>query len=156
MITGNLLDHIVHPLAILEGTKPNSSVVLADIGDGSRKRVIAAIHLDRKQNRLDVNQAASLYGKKNLNDYVARNISVGKLLYLNTKKASEWFTSEGLQLPKLVQTNTNANNIIAPDDRLSNSLFDSLTPEQRTKLLGDGQNRRYQIRDSNGPKSSPM
>ena len=25
---------------------------------------------------------------------------------------------------------------IAPDDRLSNSLFDSLTPEQRTKLLG--------------------
>lgn len=119
--------------------------------------MIAAIHLDRKQNRLDVNRVASLYGKNNLNDYVERNINEGKLLYPDTKKASEWFTSEGLQLPKLVQTNTDANNIIAPDDRLSNSLFDSLTPEQRAKLLGEeGQNRRYQIIDSRGAEKTVL
>lgn len=148
-----LPDQIAHPLAILKGSTPNSFVVLTDIADKSGKRVIAAIHLDQMQNRLRVNRVASLYGKKNLNDYIERNINEGKLVYPDKKIASTWFTSEGLQLPKLVQTNVNANLSITEDERLSNGLFDNLTPEQRAKLLGDDADQRYSIARIEGQKS---
>lgn len=148
-----LPDQIAHPLAVLEGSKPNSFVVLTDITNKSGERVIAAIHLERMQNRLLVNRVASLYAKNNLNAYVERNIKAGKLIYPDKKIASTWFTSEGLQLPKLVQTNLDADNSIADNDRLSNGLFDNLTPEQRKKLLGDDTDQRYSIARVGGQKS---
>ena len=97
-----LPDQIANPVMLFKGSVPNSFVVLTEMQDKSGKEVITAIHLKRYQNRMQVNRIASVYGKDNIVGYVNGNLKAGNLLDVDTKKAPTWFTSRGLQLPKLV------------------------------------------------------
>ena len=58
-------------------------------------------------------------GVNHIIKYVNRQIDQGKLKDASTKKAPIWFTSRGLQLPKLVQTIIDANNSVAEKTKKS-------------------------------------
>ena len=107
-----LPDQIANPIMLFKGSVPNSFTVVTEITDKEGNDVLAAIHLNKRQERLYVNNVASVYGKENMINYVKKNIDSGKLLFADAKKAPMWFTTRGLQLPKVVQTIIDANNII--------------------------------------------
>lgn len=107
-----LPDQIANPIMLFKGSVPDSFTVITEITDKSGNDVLAAIHLNKKQGRLYVNNVASVYGKENMINYVQKNIDNQNLLFADTKKAPMWFTTRGLQLPKVVQTNIAANNNI--------------------------------------------
>lgn len=107
-----LPDQIANPIMLFKGSVPDSFTVITEITDKSGSDVLAAIHLNKKQGRLYVNNVASVYGKENMINYVQKNIDNQNLLFADTKKAPMWFTTRGLQLPKVVQTNIAATNNI--------------------------------------------
>ena len=107
-----LPDQIANPIMLFKGSVPDSFTVITEITDKSGNDVLAAIHLNKKQGRLYVNNVASVCGKENMINYVQKNIDNQNLLFADTKKAPMWFTTRGLQLPKVVQTNIAANNNI--------------------------------------------
>ena len=119
-----LPDQIANPVMLFKGSVPNSFVVLTEMQDKSGKEVITAIHLKRYQNRMQVNRIASVYGKDNIMGYVNGNLKAGNLLDVDTKKAPTWFTSRGLQLPKLVQTIIDAKNNIPQNQQEGNAQTD--------------------------------
>ncbi len=107
---------------VFKGSVNNSMVVLTEMIDKSGDSVIVAIHMNRRQDRVLVNRIASIYGKNRVENYVESNINAGNLLYASKTKAPDWFTSRGLQLPKLVQTITDADNSITQSAATVNSL----------------------------------
>ena len=72
-------------------------------------------------------------------------ISITDLLRNVNKKAPKWFTSRGLQLPKLVQTIIDANNSISNPSEKSNlsdeKISDSLRSAEMDKQYLDAVNR---------------
>jgi hypothetical protein len=105
-----LPEQLADPIMLFRGSKPDSFVVLTELRDKSGREVVVAIHLNKEEKRLKVNRIASAYGKDWLDNYVEGQINKNNLLDANKEKASEWFTNRGLQLPKLVQTLTDASN----------------------------------------------
>lgn len=81
--------------------------------------VIAAIHINKWQDRMVVNKIASIYSKSdNFNNnkivnYVSNQIKEGNLIDASIEKAPMWFTTNQLQLPQVVQTIIDANKSIA-------------------------------------------
>ena len=114
-----LPEQLNDPILLFSGSVPNSFVALTELEDKNGHDVIAAVHINKRNGRTVVNKIASLYsktsasGKNRIEAYIVEQINNGKLLDASTKKAPKWFTSRGLQLPKLVQTIIDANNSIS-------------------------------------------
>ena len=98
---------IADPIAIFTSkTRPQDSiVVMTELIDADGGTVIAAIALDKKQYGYDINFLSSIYAKKDdqtkipKNQWFADQIKNGLLVYMNTKKSSEWTNQTGLRLP---------------------------------------------------------
>lgn len=107
------------PILLFKGSVPNSFVALTEMRTKAGHDVVAAVHINKYLGRTVVNKIASLHsrttddGKDVIVSYVNRQIANGNLLDASSKKAPIWFTSRGLQLPKLVQTIIDANNRVS-------------------------------------------
>ncbi|MEE1279493.1 MAG: hypothetical protein UHH95_01510 [Oscillospiraceae bacterium] len=103
------------PVLLFSGSVPNSFVALTELVDVHGNDVIAIVHIDKRYGRSVINKIASVYSKIDQYDnnkiinYVRNQIEQGNLIDASIKKAPTWFTSRGLQLPKLVQTTIDAN-----------------------------------------------
>lgn len=86
------------PVAVMRSssrsTNPNGFVVLTSIQDENTKPVIAAVHVDVFKVDRDINEVASIYGKRD-----AETLNGLKYLYLDTERAPGVSLSIGLQLP---------------------------------------------------------
>ena len=115
------------PIMLFKGSQSNSFVALTELKDKNGNDVIVAVHINNKINRTIINRIASLYsksdnfGNNHIENYVKQQIEQGNLLDASIIKAPNWFTSKGLQLPKLVQTILNANSSISDSTEKSNS-----------------------------------
>ncbi len=115
------------PILLFSGTVPNSFVALTELVDKQGNDVIVAVHINKHYSRNVVNKIASLYSKSDSNgnnhiiDYVQRQIDGGNLIDASNNKASNWFTTRGLQLPKVVQTILDASKRISQKDPVVNS-----------------------------------
>ena len=107
------------PILLFKGSVDNSFVALTELTDKRGNDVIVAVHINRKDNRSTITKIASLYsktnqyGKNKIIDYVNAQLNAGNLIDASNKKAPMWFTTRGLQLPKVVQTIIDANSRIA-------------------------------------------
>lgn len=107
------------PILLFKGSVENSFVALTEIKDKIGNDVIVAVHINKKMGRSVINKITSVYsktdnyGNNKIKNYVTEQIKQGNLLDASTKKASNWFTTSGLQLPHVVQTILDANNSIA-------------------------------------------
>lgn len=89
---------IADPVMVFNSaSRPDSMVVLTEIRHGE-KSVVVAIHLARAEQRHQVNSISSIHGKDR-DSAILRWINGGLLRYVNTKKATAWSQSAGLQLP---------------------------------------------------------
>ena len=108
---------IANPIMVFKSaTVDNAFVMLTTLNDNFGNDVIAAIHLNKKHNRINVNNIASVYGKDNISNFVQTQFNLGNVKYLDKIKSQEWSTSRGLRLPKLVQSNPDNNIILYKDD----------------------------------------
>ena len=71
---------------------------MTSITNKSGENVFVPISLDRENGK--VSKVATLYGKKNLADYLTRNSS--QILAVHKIKANQLFANIGFQLPKSV------------------------------------------------------
>ncbi|OQB15619.1 MAG: hypothetical protein BWY15_00332 [Firmicutes bacterium ADurb.Bin193] len=112
-------------------TYPNAYIVLTELLDKQGHEVVAAVHLSKTENRILVNRIASVhsrtndYGENKTVSFVETQAEKGNLKYIDDKKSRLWTTSRGLQLPKLVQSLTDNNNILHKEDIVNSSLFKS-------------------------------
>ena len=69
------------------------------VQDQAGNPIIAAIHIAVKQKSGFVNRLASIYGKDKAPRWIIEQISKGRLLYIDKKKALRLPDSTGFQLP---------------------------------------------------------
>ena len=133
-----LVSEISNPVLLFKGSQENSFICLTELETKQGHDIIVAIHKDKYVNRLRVNKVASMYSKTNefgnnrIINYINNQINSGNLLDANKEKAPTWFTSKGLQLPKLVQTIIGTNNIIPENTKKVNT-----SDEKNSKPLND-------------------
>ena len=119
-----LPQNLAEPLMVFKSaTVSNSYIILTEMEDMNGDAIIAALHLNKTENRLNVNRIASIYGKYNVAKFIAEQTRRGNLKYLDKIKSQKWSTSKGLQLPKLVQSNPDNNSILEKEDIVNKYLM---------------------------------
>ena len=114
---------IAEPIMLFKSaTTPNAYVILTELSDKNGNSVVAALHLNRMQNRVNVNRIASVYGKENIENFVRKQAEAGNLIFADKNKSQQWSTSRGLQLPKLVQSIADNTNITQNDNIVNSSI----------------------------------
>lgn len=132
------------PILLFKGSVPNSFVALTEIKNKSGHDVVAIVHINKWNGRARVNRIVSAYSKTNqygynrIVAYVTKQISEGNLIDGNIKKAVSWFTSKGLQLPKLVQTTLTTNNSISNNSKDVNSKSFASVDEEYLSAVESG------------------
>ena len=94
-----LSEAIRSPFLVLKGNpnNPNSVVLLTELINSKGENVFVPISLDRQNGK--ISKVASMYGKKNLNDYLQRHSD--DILAINTKKEN-FLADTGVQFPKSI------------------------------------------------------
>lgn len=88
------------PTLILKGSHKNSLVAVTELRDEGNNIVIAAVELNSRRARQEVNRVTSAYGKNNVQQYIDRQVNKEhNLIACNKEKADKMFQSLGLQLP---------------------------------------------------------
>lgn len=153
------------PILLFKGSVPNSFVALTEMHTKIGHDVVVAVHINKYFERTIVNKIASLHsrtsdkGKNVIVNYVNKQINDGNLLDASSKKAPIWFTSRGLQLPKLVQTIIDANNRVAqkssdvnsnymysPEKDSNKNQFSAAHDERRDIFKGMSKNARENVK----------
>ena len=115
-----------HPLAMESITEENGLVVVADAHDKRGNDIIVAMHLGVERQRVEIDEIASVYGKRNLAYLIENTASLGKGIYAN-ERTGDWILRTGLQLPEQIA------------NRLRHQYTPARTGEQRAlDLLMDG------------------
>ena len=100
-----LPNQINNPVAVMKSrTQENGYVVLTELVEregGKDKPVIAALHLKKTNQGLELISIASVYGRSNTQ--IQRGLE-RDLLYWNKTKGSQFLTAFGLQLPSHMQS----------------------------------------------------
>lgn len=103
-----LPNQINNPVAVMKSsTQENGYVVLTELverEDGKDKPVIAALHLKKTNQGLELISIASIYGRSNAQ--IQRGLE-RDLLYWNKAKGSQFLTAFGLRLPSHMQSDVN-------------------------------------------------
>lgn len=88
------------PTLILKGSHKNSLVAVTELRDEENNIIIAAVELNSRRARQEVNRVTSAYGKNNVQQYIDRQVNKEhNLIACNKEKADKMFQSLGLQLP---------------------------------------------------------
>lgn len=103
-----LPNQINNPVAVMKSsTQENGYVVLTELlerENGKGKPVIAALHLKKTNQGLELISVASVYGRSN--SQILRGLE-RDLLYWNKAKGSQFLTAFGLRLPSHMQSDVN-------------------------------------------------
>lgn len=124
-----LPEQLNDPILLFKGSVPDSFVALTEMETKAGHDVVVAVHINRYLNRTVVNKIASMYSKSTesgvnrIAQYISAQIESGNLVDASAKKAPTWFTSRGLQLPKLVQTIIDADTTISQKNSGVNSKY---------------------------------
>lgn len=111
------------PVAVMKSeTMADGYVVLTELVEherGTDKPVVAALHLKRTKNGLELMNIASVYGRRDIQ--VQRGLN-SHLLYLDKEKGLKLSRTFGLQLPAYVQEGSNLGSQVKTDSDLAQYL----------------------------------
>lgn len=104
-----VIGQIYDPVLVLKSDEASTGaspgvkglVAVTELFDAKGRNIIAAVHLDEKHGRFEVNRVASVYGRSNQEKWFVGQVLKGNVLYRNKKKSSSWHMTLGLQLPKV-------------------------------------------------------
>ena len=99
------------PVAIFDGSKPDSLLALIDAKDDAGNPVVVAVHLAKQGAQYKVNKIASAYGKESFGVF-----RKSRLRYLDKQQNPELLRLIQLQLPRSRVTQGLDQNILTPSD----------------------------------------
>ncbi|BAH75983.1 PLxRFG domain-containing protein [Solidesulfovibrio magneticus] len=92
------------PVLVLKSATWTDSLVVVTELPHQDSFLVAAVHLNVREGRAEINEVASVYAKDAGPSWVARQIREGLLLYRDKTKVPGWQRSFGLQLPTEMPT----------------------------------------------------
>ena len=130
----NLPLAISEPIAVFNGSKPNSFAILTELRVGDNN-ILAALSVGKGGHDVDFNIISSVYDKRG--DSVARWVNDGKMLWVDKKKALDYFSvsaplAEAQNNQELISTANIIQNFQNPKIETRNSL---ITPEMDATYL---------------------
>lgn len=140
-----LPESIRDPIAVFQSAKEPDSLVLMTEMKENGKTTVVAIHLNRKENWVEVNSIRSVYGKESDSAFLQWE-SDGMLLYVNKKKALAWSRPRGVQFPKGKSTSKLNKKILTEDD-----VFNRQYIPDRNKRFGDARVLKKRASESPAP-----
>ena len=96
----SLPQQLNNPVMIFKGTWENSFVIVSSTFDVNNNIILIPYQINVEEARHEINRVSSMYGKKNISNYLSTQISKGNLVGCNKKIANQMFQSLGLQLPQ--------------------------------------------------------
>lgn len=93
-------DALRNPVFVMKGNRKDSFVIISDTTDQANNNLLFALTLDVRGQKGTVNRIDSIYGKKNMLNYIQKAIAADSILAMNTKKADELSSYIGCQSPK--------------------------------------------------------
>ncbi|MCH5199712.1 MAG: hypothetical protein J1F60_02040 [Oscillospiraceae bacterium] len=122
----SISEEMRNPIMVLQGSKsnPNSVVLLTNLKDTKNDYILLTVSMNRQNGK--VNNLTSIYGKKNLSNFLTVNQS--RILAVNTEKAEQLYRDIGIQYSKL-------NTVICYDNSITYSLASVKYPDEK-KLEG--------------------
>lgn len=122
------------PIAVFDGSKPNSFAILTELRVGDNN-ILAALSVGKGGHDVDFNIISSVYDKRG--DSVARWVNDGKMLWVDKKKALDYFSvsapiAEAQNNQELISTANIIQNFQNPKIEARNSL---ITPEMDATYL---------------------
>lgn len=117
-----ILSLTYNPVAVLASDKKDGFIVVTNAVNENNRPVIVSVHLDKTKQRLQVNDIASIYGRKNLDNWLSDRLD--KVLYYNAElkneKVKELYDSPNITanspLGVVHNSLTLAINILKPED----------------------------------------
>lgn len=122
---------LADPLMVFEGSVKNSFAIITGLIDKAGDPILVALHIDRKQDRINVNRIASIYGKGNIKNYIEEQVKKKNYKDGDKKRSSRWGYELGLQLPSLVQSNTSTSRKIITSGT-ENATTKSASPSRKS------------------------
>lgn len=109
------------PIFVMQSkTRPNDSIVVfTEIKDEKERSIIVPIQITKNKNGI-ANVATSEYGRTNEEIFIAKQLTDGRILYVNSKKGPAWAEPTRLRLPLgLLKQSLNLERSIAQDSQKS-------------------------------------
>lgn len=85
---------------VFNGNHDNSIVIITELTDSKNRGILAAIDLNIKIERHEVNEITTYYGHEHFDYFIEDNIKQGNLLAVNIEKADKLLQSIGVSFPK--------------------------------------------------------
>ena len=104
-ILNKLPEQLADPMMIFQSeTVPGRIVVCLELKDEAGANIVVPVELNAKNDRMEINILASIYGKGNPSkgsnySWFLNNVLNGNALYINKKQAENLYRAAGLQLP---------------------------------------------------------
>lgn len=104
-ILNKLPEQLADPMMIFQSeTVPGRIVVCLELKDEAGANIVVPVELNAKNDRMEINILASIYGKGNPSkgsnySWFLNNVLNGNALYINKKQAANLYRAAGLQLP---------------------------------------------------------
>ena len=120
-----LPNQLRNPVMIINGSKPDSLVLVTDIADNQNKTIIISLDINKAGFDQNVNRITSMYGKNNIANYLSKQIQEGKIIAQNIEKSQQLLSITGLQSSRTTNVIDYTNSICysadfvkIPDDKI--------------------------------------
>ena len=110
------------PVLIIKDKGNNNLTVVLDVKDKHERNIICIVTLDKKESQYTVNRLSSLYGKRELFEYLSKAFLESRVVSMHKEKAGTLLHSIGCQSPK-------ENTITSFDNSIAYSLANVKYPE---------------------------
>lgn len=91
---------IRNPIFVCRGHRPDTLAVICDLTDKEQRNLLVAFALDVQGAHSKVNRITTVFGKKNITQFVQKTIDSDGILAMNIKKAEKLSSHIGIQSPK--------------------------------------------------------
>lgn len=123
----HLHDQLENPVAVLKSaTQQDSYVIFTEFLDASGNPVMVPIHLD-KAGRLGItNEVASMYGRRDFEQFISRQRELGNIIFEDEKRTLQQLPASGLQLPRVEAASDPIYSIPPSSQKSNTNLLDQL------------------------------
>lgn len=124
------------PIMVFEGSHHGSIVMISDLVNQNNDQIIISCELDSGSRWNRINRVTSMYGKKNIANYLKTQINKGNLIGCQKNIANKMLHSVGLQLPS-ENTFIDYTDIISKAEaNVNNKISPNITPGEQLSLFG--------------------
>lgn len=120
-----------NPIFVCNGSKKGSMAVITDLVGRDGNHLLVSLKLNASGRRSEVNSITSVYGKKNIANYIQKEFTHGNVLAVNIEKAETLSADIGVQFPKWTDILCFDDSITYSDENVKR--FSDISPQEISK-----------------------